>query len=150
MTTRQMALTPDLLAQVHRVLADPGPDSNVVSHSEEDYNAIVKQHLVTQIRGQDLWLFAYGSLIWKPEIDHVEEQIGTAHGWHRAFRLRITRWRATEDQPGLMMGLDRDGQCRGALYRIPAAREGNRLTSVEFYHGDRLGSQPPNWRRQYH
>jgi glutathione-specific gamma-glutamylcyclotransferase len=130
MTTRQMALTPDLLAQVHRVLADPGPDSNVVSHSEEDYNAIVKQHLVTQIRGQDLWL--------------------SAHGWHRAFRLRITRWRATEDQPGLMMGLDRDGQCRGALYRIPAAREGNRLTSVEFYHGDRLGSQPPNWRRQYH
>jgi len=47
--------------------------------------------------------------------------MGMAHGWHRAFRLRIPRWRATEDQPGLMMALDRDGQCRGVLYRIPAA-----------------------------
>jgi cation transport protein ChaC len=121
MTARQMALTPDLLAQVHRVLADPGPDPNLVYHTEEDYNAIVQQLLVTQIGGQDLWLFAYGSLIWKPEIDHVEERIGTAHGWHRAFRLRITRWRATEDQPGLMMGLDQGGQCRGVCYRIPAA-----------------------------
>jgi glutathione-specific gamma-glutamylcyclotransferase len=121
MTARQMALTPDLLAQVHRVLEDPGPDPNLVYHTEEDYNAIVQQLLATHAGGQDLWLFAYGSLIWKPEVDHVEERIGTAHGWHRAFRLQITRWRASDELPGLMMGLDRGGQCRGALYRIPAA-----------------------------
>jgi cation transport protein ChaC len=121
MATRQMALTSDLVAQVHRVLEDPGPDPNLHYHTEEDYTAIVRQLLAAHPAGQDLWLFAYGSLIWKPEVDHVEERIGTAHGWHRAFRLRITRWRATADQPGLMMGLDRGGQCRGALFRIPAA-----------------------------
>jgi cation transport protein ChaC len=47
--------------------------------------------------------------------------MGTAYGWHRAFCLRITRWRASENQPGLMMGLDRGGQCRGVLLRIPEA-----------------------------
>jgi glutathione-specific gamma-glutamylcyclotransferase len=121
MAARQLALTPSLVAQVHRVLEDAGPDPNVVYHTEEDYDAVVHHLLSAHALGQDLWLFAYGSLLWKPEVDHVEERMGMAHGWHRAFRLRITRWRATEDQPGLMMALDRDGQCRGVLYRIPAA-----------------------------
>ena len=120
MAIRQMALTPSLVAQIHRVVEDPGPDPNVVYHTEEDYDALVRHLLMSHAPDEDLWLFAYGSLIWKPEVDHIEERIGTAHGWHRAFRLRITRWRASADQPGLMMGLDRGGQCRGALFRIPA------------------------------
>jgi glutathione-specific gamma-glutamylcyclotransferase len=118
---RQMALTPDLVAQVHRALEDPGPDPSLVYHSQEDYDAVVGQLLAAHAPGEDLWLFAYGSLIWKPEVEFIEERMGTARGWHRAFRLRITRWRATTDEPGLMMGLDRGGQCRGVLYRIPAA-----------------------------
>ena len=120
MATRQMALTPSLVAQIHRVVEDPGPDPNVVYHTEEDYDALVRHLLLSHRPDQDRWLFAYGSLIWKSEVDHIEERIGTAHGWHRAFRLRITRWRASADQPGLMMGLDRGGQCRGALFRITA------------------------------
>jgi len=117
-----MALTPNLVAQVHRVVEDSGPDPTIVYHTEEDYDAVVRSLLATHPLQQDTWLFAYGSLIWKPEIDQVEERSGTAHGWHRAFRLRITRWRATREQPGLMMGLDRGGQCRGVLYRLSAAR----------------------------
>jgi hypothetical protein len=120
MAIRQMALTPSLVAQIHRVVEDPGPDPNVVYHTEEDYDALVRHLLLSHRPDQDLWLFAYGSLIWKPEVDHIEERIGTAHGWHRAFRLRVTRWRASADQPGLIMGLDRGGQCRGALFRITA------------------------------
>ena len=65
-----------------------------------------------------LWLFAYGSLIWKPEIEHVEERIGTARGWHCSFCLRLVRWRGTREQPGLMMALDLGGQCKGMAYRI--------------------------------
>ena len=118
---RQISLTSSLVAQVHRVLEDPGPEPSVVYHTEQDYDAVVHQLLAAHAPGHDLWLFAYGSLTWKPEVDHVEERKGTAHGWHRAFRVRITRWRATESEPGLMMGLDRGGQCRGVLYRIPAA-----------------------------
>ena len=65
-------------------------------------------------------LFAYGSLIWKPEFDHRSEQIGIARGWHRSFCLRMTRFRGTPDTPGLMMALDRGGQCKGVLYELPA------------------------------
>jgi len=109
------------VALVHRALEDPGPDPNLVYHNDDDYDAVVRGLLSSHVSGHDLWLFAYGSLIWKPEVDHVEERMGTARGWHRAFRLKISRWRATKDQPGLMMVLDRGGQCRGVLYRIPAA-----------------------------
>ncbi len=62
------------------------------------------------------WIFAYGSLIWKPAVDHAEERIGTARGWP-PFRMP-TRGRGTHAQPGLMLGLDPGGQCRGVLYRI--------------------------------
>ncbi len=65
--------------------------------------------------GKPTQLFAYGSLIWKPEIEHKAEQTGVARSWHRAFCLRQHRFRGTPDQPGLMMALDRGGQCSGVL-----------------------------------
>jgi cation transport protein ChaC len=120
MKARQMTLTRDLVALVHRVMEDPGPEPGLVYHSDEDYDAVVQTVLASHSSGQDAWLFAYGSLIWKPEVEHVEARRGTAHGWHRSFCFRITRFRATKDQPGLMMALDRGGQCRGMLYRLPA------------------------------
>ncbi len=48
---------------------------------------------------EPLWLFGYGSLIWKPEIDHVEERVALARGWHRSFCMKMTRWRGTKDSP---------------------------------------------------
>ncbi|AZO69603.1 MAG: gamma-glutamylcyclotransferase [Mesorhizobium sp.] len=115
---RKMALTPEIVARVHRVLEDPGSAPGLVYYTEEDYDAAVHETLASHPRGEDLWLFAYGSLIWKPEVEHTEERIGTAHGWHRSFCLKMTRWRGTREQPGLMMALDRGGQCRGMLYRL--------------------------------
>jgi cation transport protein ChaC len=120
MQARQMALTRDLVALVHRILEDPGPEPDLVYHSEEDYDSIVQSLLALHPAGEDAWLFAYGSLIWKPEVEQVEARRGTAHGWHRSFCFRITRFRATRDCPGLMMALDRGGQCQGILYRLPA------------------------------
>ncbi|KLK93858.1 hypothetical protein AA309_05025 [Microvirga vignae] len=119
MGARQMALTPDLVALVHRSLEDTGPEPGLVYHTSEDYDAIVARMLALHPPGQDAWLFAYGSLIWKPAVEHVDARRGTAHGWHRSFCFRITRWRATREQPGLMMAMDRGGQCRGMLYRLP-------------------------------
>lgn len=115
---RQMALTPDLVARIHRVLEDPGPDSGWVYHTDEDYYGVVQTLLASHPSGPDTWLFAYGSLIWKPEIDHVEARKGTARGWHRSFCFRIQRFRGTKEQPGLMMSLDRGGQCQGVLFRL--------------------------------
>ena len=116
---RQMTLTPELVARVHRAIEDTGPEQGVSYHTDEDYDACVRTVLAQRDSAHPIWLFAYGSLIWKPEIQHVEERAGTARGWHRSFCLRQTRWRGTKDQPGLMMALDRGGQCRGVLYRLP-------------------------------
>ena len=115
---RQMVLTADLVARVHRIVEDTGPEPDRVYHTEQDYDAAVADSLASHSAGEDAWLFAYGSLIWKPEVDHVEERIGTARGWHRAFCLRLTRWRGTRDKPGLMMALDRGGECKGVAYRL--------------------------------
>jgi cation transport protein ChaC len=105
--SRQMALTRDLVAQAHRALEDFGPDPTWVYHADEDYDAIVKSLLASHHSGSDTWLFAYGSLIWKPEVEHAETRKGTARGWHRSFCFRIMRFRGTKEQPGLMMSLDR-------------------------------------------
>jgi cation transport protein ChaC len=118
MRARRMALTPDLVARVHRVVDDSGQLPGFVYHAEEDYDAAVQEVLASHPRGEDVWVFAYGSLIWKPEVEHVEERLGTARGCHRSFCLRLIRWRGTREQPGLMMALDRGGQCKGVAYRL--------------------------------
>jgi ChaC-like protein len=87
MRSHRMALTPKHVAQVHRVLEDPGPDPTWTYHTDEDYDALVRGLLASHPGGPDTWLFAYGSLIWKPELDHVEVRRGTARGWHRSFCL---------------------------------------------------------------
>jgi len=74
--------------------------------------------------GQDLWVFAYGSLIWDPGFPFEEARPATLRGYHRAFCLYSVRYRGTPERPGLVLGLDRGGACRGIAYRIAAARVG--------------------------
>jgi cation transport protein ChaC len=119
MKSRSIVLTPDLVARVHRVVEDPGQEPGLSYQTDEDYDAAVKATLESHPAGPDTWLFAYGSLLWKPELEHVEARRGTARGWHRSFCFRITRHRPTKEQPGLMMALDRGGRCQGVLYRLP-------------------------------
>lgn len=113
-----MSLTPELVALSHRNVDDPGPIPGVAYQTDDDYDKMVDGLLSTHPSGDDAWLFAFGSLIWKPECEHTEERPGIAPGWHRSFCFRIRRYRATEDCPGLMMSLDRGGQCKGMLYRL--------------------------------
>jgi cation transport protein ChaC len=72
--------------------------------------------------GRDLWLFAYGSLIWDPGFDYVAAKPALLRGYHRAFCLYSTRYRGTPERPGLVLGLDRGGACRGIAYRVTADR----------------------------
>ena len=116
--SRRMTLTPDLVARVHRALEDPGPDPTCAYHMDGDYDALVQGLLASHPGGPDTWLFAYGSLIWRPEIEHAEARKATAPGWHRSFCFRIERFRGTKDQPGLMLSLDRGGQCQGVIFRL--------------------------------
>ena len=66
----------------------------------------------------DLWVFAYGSLMWDPGFHFREVRHGTLAGYHRRFCLRSELGRGTKEQPGLMAGLDRGGACHGLVFRI--------------------------------
>jgi cation transport protein ChaC len=116
---RQMALTAELVASVARVVEDAGPSPGTVYLTDADYGAIIRDMLAQAPPG-DLWLFGYGSLLWKPGFEYAERRRATVQGWHRSFCLRIARFRATRDQNGLMMVLDRGGQCQGMIFRVPA------------------------------
>lgn len=71
---------------------------------------------------EDFWVFAYGSLIWRPGFVYEEAAQGTLRGWHRAMCILSTRYRGCPEVPGLVLGLDHGGSCRGIAYRVAAAR----------------------------
>src|SRR5436305_5765840 len=70
----------------------------------------------------DLWIFGYGSLIWKPGFDYLEARPAKLIGEHRALCIYSFVHRGTPEKPGLVLGLDRGGACQGMAYRIAEAR----------------------------
>lgn len=118
---KQMRLTADHVRRVHREIPDPGMRllEGFRAATDADYAANVDEMLRTRPEGR-FWIFGISSLIWKPEtaFDHAEQ--GVARGWHRRFCLGWDyRFRGSTETPGVMMALDRGGQCRGMLYRLP-------------------------------
>jgi cation transport protein ChaC len=69
----------------------------------------------------DLWVFAYGSLIWRPGFAWQERRLATVHGYHRSLCLWSRHHRGSDQSPGLVFGLARGGSCRGVAFRIGAA-----------------------------
>lgn len=126
-----MALTPELVARVHRQVPDPGPAvMKKEPMTDADYRAMAEALMETHPRGEDVWVFAYGSLIWKPACDIDGQRPAHLHGWHRKFCMRLVRFRGTPDCPGLMMSLDRGGSCRGVIQRLPAPAAAERIEQL--------------------
>ncbi len=114
-----MRLTPELVARIAPFVGDP-PKPPSTPPSDADYEEIVRETIAASGPTREVWLFAYGSLIWNPACDFAERQVGLARGWHRSFCLGWDEWfRGSEGQPGIMMSLDRGGQCKGVAYRLP-------------------------------
>ena len=66
----------------------------------------------------DVWIFAYGSLIWNPLFPVAEERVARVHGLHRSFCIWSRLGRGSPERPGLVLGLDRGGNCRGVVLRL--------------------------------
>ncbi len=71
-------------------------------------------------RRGDLWVFGYGSLMWDPGFAFGEAQPALLRGYHRRFCVYSHTYRGTPERPGLVLGLDRGGSCRGIAFRVRA------------------------------
>jgi len=81
---------------------------------------------------EDLWIFGYGSLMWRPGFEFVEQVPARLIGEHRALCVYSFDHRGTPEKPGLVLGLDRGGACRGIAFRVAAQR---RDDTIEYLRG---------------
>lgn len=70
---------------------------------------------------ENIWVFGYGSLIWNPGFEYINAIPGHLCGYHRRFCLYSKSYRGTEEEPGLVLGLDRGGSCSGVLFEVEAS-----------------------------
>lgn len=75
----------------------------------------------------DLWVFAYGSLMWRPGFEIVEQAPAAIDGYHRSLCIASHRHRGTPERPGLVLGLDEGGSCQGIAFRVAAVRTAETL-----------------------
>jgi cation transport protein ChaC len=120
--------------------------TNTLLHrlTEAELSASLVACLAQQNGNSPLWLFAYGSLIWRPDLNFDRRVPARVHGYHRRLCLWSRVNRGTPENPGLVAGLDRGGSCMGVAYRIPAEStqtEFKRLWEREMF----LGSYSPRW-----
>jgi cation transport protein ChaC len=114
----RLRLSPELVALCERPEPNQGPESGIIYFTEEDYQAAATE-LLDQAGDGPFWVFAYGSLLWRPAFDVEAARFAHVPGWRRDFCMEITRWRGSPDQPGLMMGLRQgDSACSGMVVQI--------------------------------
>ena len=77
----------------------------------------------------DFWVFGYGSLMWNPGFAFEERQQARLHGYRRSLCIRSNVYRGTDENPGLVLGLERGGSCLGVAFRVS---EANRQIAIDY------------------
>lgn len=93
---------------------------------------------------RDLWVFAYASLIWRPDFDVAEQHLARVHGWHRALKMWSRVNRGTVDCPGLVFALLSGGSCQGAVLRV-ARHDGESVMQKLWEREMVTGVYDPKW-----
>jgi cation transport protein ChaC len=119
-----MRLTEAHLALLPAKIDDASPELPNGGGPPDSYYSATTECLIEAVAPhEEMWVFAFGSLIWNKRFTFDKERPGVVHGWHRDFCLGPdTRFRGNPSAPGYMLSLDRGGQCKGMAYRLP--REG--------------------------
>jgi cation transport protein ChaC len=79
----------------------------------------------------DLWVFGYGSLMWRTGFDYMERRQARLLGAHRSLCVYSHQHRGTPEEPGLVLGLDRGGSCRGVAFRVEAKNAQSTLAYLQ-------------------
>jgi glutathione-specific gamma-glutamylcyclotransferase len=102
------------------------------------------QTMAQHRKGQPVWIFGYGSLVWNPLLEFAERQPAHVHGYHRGFYVWSKVNRGTPDLPGLVLGLDGGGSCHGVAYRLH--REGYESELAILWRREMVaGTYRPRW-----
>ncbi len=97
------------------VFAQDAPALHVLSDAERA--ASLREAMADRPDG-DLWIFAYGSLIWNPTVQVVERRVARIDGWRRSFCLSSVAGRGSPLAPGVVLGLEAGGACDGVALRL--------------------------------
>ncbi len=98
-----------------------------------------------QLPDGDLWVFAYGSLMWNPGFRYQQKQTAHLYGYHRALCVWSHVHRGTPEHPGMVLGLDRGGSCRGSAFLVS---EQDKLQVTEYLYAREMPT--PVYRAQLH
>jgi cation transport protein ChaC len=126
---RQLSLTRELIAAAY---PSPMEDDGwtIPVRSDTELSTLLADQLAGAPDPSGLWLFAYGSLMWKPEIAFDAVRPAVVDGWQRRFCLWQRRYRGCKDRPNLMLALVEGGSCAGMVYRLEGNDIGERLAPI--------------------
>ncbi|MFZ1990566.1 MAG: gamma-glutamylcyclotransferase [Alphaproteobacteria bacterium] len=112
---RRNDFDPKFIEAMRRAARERGEDPWL---SEEELDRTHAKMMSEHPKGEDLWFFGYGSLMWNPALNIADSKFANVRGFHRAFCLSLRMGRGSPEFPGLMLALMPGGACNGVAMCI--------------------------------